>query len=308
MQSLFLGNCSPVRTPGRLHCRLAPATKTTIFRRTLFVAGVAVRLGCRARMFLREIKQLRTIKMKRHTIAIFVTAGLVAGSHGRAFAQTQPQPPPPPWQSSATLGLSLTRGNSDTVLFTGNVKTQKKGPQDEWAFGADGAYGENNSVKNNESLHGFGQYNRLFNDRWFGYARVDALHDGIADVAYRVALSPGIGYYFIKEKDTSLAAEVGPGVVFEKRGGIEKTYATLRVAERFEHKFSDHARLWQSAEFLPEVKNFGNYLLNVEVGVAAALTKKIELTVMLQDNYASRPAAGRKSNDLKLISGITYKF
>lgn len=259
-------------------------------------------------MFLREIKQLRTIKMKRHTIAIFVTAGLVAGSHGRAFAQTQPQPPPPPWQSSATLGLSLTRGNSDTVLFTGNVKTQKKGPQDEWAFGADGAYGENNSVKNNESLHGFGQYNRLFNDRWFGYARVDALHDGIADVAYRVALSPGIGYYFIKEKDTSLAAEVGPGVVFEKRGGIEKTYATLRVAERFEHKFSDHARLWQSAEFLPEVKNFGNYLLNVEVGVAAALTKKIELTVMLQDNYASRPAAGRKSNDLKLISGITYKF
>jgi putative salt-induced outer membrane protein YdiY len=247
--------------------------------------------------------------MKRHTIALLITAGLVAGSHGRAFAQTQPQPPPPPpWQSSATLGLSLTRGNSDTVLFTGNVKTQKKGPQDEWAFGAAGAYGENNSVKNNDSLSGFGQYNRLFNDRWFGYARVDALHDGIADVAYRVALSPGLGYYFIKEKTTSLAAEVGPGVVFEKRGTNEHTYATLRVAERFEHKFSDHARLWQSAEFLPEVKNFGNYLLNVEVGVGASLTKKIELTVMLQDNYANRPSGIKKCNDLKLISGVTYKF
>jgi putative salt-induced outer membrane protein YdiY len=247
--------------------------------------------------------------MKLYSISIFVTAGLVAGSHGGAFAQTTPPPPPPPaWQSSATLGLTLTRGNSDTVLFTGNLKTGLKTQDNEWAFGADGAYGENNSVKNTEILHGFGQYNRLFSDRWFAYARVDALHDGIADVAYRVSLSPGLGYYFIKDKNTSLAAEVGPGVVFERRGGIENTYATLRVAERFEHRFSDHARLWQSAEYLPAVKEFGNYLVNAEVGVGASLTKKIELTVTLQDNYASQPAAGRKANDLKLISGITYKF
>ena len=247
--------------------------------------------------------------MKQYTTIMLTVAGLAAGSQGSAFAQAAPKPEPPPaWQSTATLGLSLTRGNSDTVLFTGNLKTDRKAKEEEWAFGADAAYGENNSVKNTESLHGFGQYNRLFNERWFGYARVDALHDGIADVAYRVALSPGLGYYFVKEKNTSLAAEVGPGVVFEKRGGIADTYATLRVAERFEHKFSDHARLWQSAELLPAVKNFGNYLLNVEVGVGAALTKRIELTVTLLDNYASQPAVGRKSNDLKLISGITYKF
>jgi len=247
--------------------------------------------------------------MKRHAIAIIVTAGFLAGSHGRALAQTQPPPPPPPvWESSATLGLSLAKGNSDTLLFTGNIKTQKKGPKDEWAFGADGAYGENNSVKNNDSIHGFGQYNRLFSDRWFGYARADALYDGIADVDYRVTLSPGIGYYFIKEKATTLAAEVGPGVVIEKLGGKSDTYATLRVAERFEHKFSDHARLWQRAEYLPQVTDFGNYLINFEIGVAASFTKKMELTVMLQDNYASDPAPGRKENDLKLISGITYKF
>lgn len=255
----------------------------------------------------------------KQTRLLLITAALVAGLHTKTFAEdakpaTPPATPPvteekkPQWESSAFLGLTLTRGNSDSVLFTGNIKTKKKDQNNEWAFGVDGAYGETDDVKNNETLHGFGQYNRLFNERLFGYLRLDALHDGIADIDYRVAFSPGLGYYFIKNKMTSLAAEVGPGVVTEKRGGEEDTYMTLRIAERFEHKFNDKARCWQSAEFLPQVDKFENYILNVEVGVAASITKSIELSIVAQDNYINQPAPGRKANDFRLISGVTYKF
>jgi len=238
-----------------------------------------------------------------------MTAGLVAGFQLCAWAQAPSEPPPPPkWETAATLGFSLTSGNSDTMLFTGMIKTEKKGPQNEWGFGADGAYGETDDKVNNNYIHGFGQYNRLLSERWFLYGRADGLHDEIADVNYRFSLSPGLGYYFIKNKTTSLAAEVGPGVVIEERGGNDRTYATLRVAGRFEHKFSDTARMWAKAEYLPEISDFGNYLLNSEVGVGASLTKKLELTVILQDNYASEPAKDRKNNDLKLVTGITYKF
>lgn len=249
--------------------------------------------------------------MKNYSSIMLLAAGLLAGSLKVANAQTAQADKPAPWQSSAFLGLTLTHGNSDTVLVSGNIKTQKKEKDNEWAFGFDGAYGENNSVKNTEVIHGFGQYNRLFNERLFGYLRADALHDGISGVKYRVALSPGAGYYFIKDKATSLAVEVGPGVVFEERGGDSKTFATLRVAERFEHKFSDRARLWQNVEFLPEVSRFSNFLINAEIGVAASLSKSMELSVVLQDNYVNEPAAGppaRKSNDLKILCGVTYKF
>lgn len=237
---------------------------------------------------------------------MLLAAGLWAGHDHTAAAEDAAKPSP--WQSTAFLGVTLTRGNSDTVLVTGNLKTQKKEKANEWAFGVAGAYGENNGEKNTESFSGFGQYNRLFNERLFAYFRVDALHDGIADVEYRVALSPGAGYYFIKEKATTLAVEVGPGVIFEDRGGDKQTYATLRVAERFEHKFSDKARMWQTAEFLPEVSRFSNFIVNAEVGVAATLAKNLELSVVLQDNYVNEPALGRDKNDIKLISGITYKF
>ena len=247
--------------------------------------------------------------MKLNIIALNITAGLVAGCQLCAFAEAAPEPPPPPkWETAATLGFSLTSGNSDTLLLTAIIKTQKKGPVDEWGFGADGAYGETDSTVNNNNIHGYGQYNRLFGQRWYAYARADALYDAIADVNYRITISPGAGYYLIKEKDTSLAAELGPGLVTQNLGGDESTYATLRVAGRFEHKFSEHARMWAKAEYLPQFSDFGNYLLNGEIGLGATLTKKLELTVILQDNYASEPAADKKNNDLKLITGITYKF
>src|SRR6185437_13901978 len=105
---------------------------------------------------------------------------------------------------------TLTRGNSDTLLGTLSLNTTKKWDQNEVLLGIDGAYGKTkqNGVNNTtaESLHAFGQYNRLFTDRWYGYGRVEGLHDEVADIKYRVTLSPGVGYYFIKNKPTDLSA------------------------------------------------------------------------------------------------------
>ena len=53
------------------------------------------------------------------------------------------------------------------------------------------------------NAHAFGQYNHLFTERFFGYFRTDALHDEIADLQYRVTLSPGVGYYFVKQTNTT---------------------------------------------------------------------------------------------------------
>lgn len=253
---------------------------------------------------------LRPMKItKQRTIFVFMAAGLLACGNSTVLADESPKADvAPKWESSAFAGLTLTRGNSETVLFSANVKTQRKDKDNEWALGADATYGENNSVKNNETIHGFGQYNRLFNERFYGYARLDALHDAIADVDYRISLSPGAGYYLIKTNQTTLAVEVGPGVIHEKRGSKDETYLTLRVGERFEHKFNDTARLWQTLEYLPQVERFQNSIVNAEVGVEAALNKKLSLSVVLQDTYDNEPAPGRKKNDLKLISGLTYKF
>src|SRR5436190_6025430 len=124
----------------------------------------------------------------------------------------------PKWETSAALGLTLTRGNSDTILFTGNVLDTKRSKVDEWTLGADASYGEDHDVKNNESLHGFAQWNHLFSDKFYGFLRIDGLHDAIADLKYRVTFSPGLGYYIIKDDARRLIAEASPTFSYVKQG------------------------------------------------------------------------------------------
>ena len=204
--------------------------------------------------------------------------------------------------------MTVTSGNSDTVLGDIIFGTVRKTPVNEFMFGAEAAYGKANSVKNIESYHAFGQWNHLFTERLYSYVRGDFLRDTVADLRYRVTLSTGAGYYFITQTNTTFSAEAGPGVIFRDLGGNHESYAILRVAENFEHKFSPGTRVWQMAEIMPQVDRFQNYVFNFELGAEAAFTKTLSLQVVLSDTYSSEPAAGRKRNDVKLMSGVAYKF
>lgn len=220
----------------------------------------------------------------------------------------------PHWESSAAAGLTLTRGNSDTLSATATATTAKKWDSNELTFGADGTYGSSkiNGVTSTTAnqIHGFGQYNRLFTERLYGYARLDGLHDDIADIRYRMTLSLGAGYYVIKTTNTDLSFEVGPGYVSQKLGDVTKNYMTLRFGEKFHHNLTEHARIWQTAELLPQVDDFNNYIVNFEIGIEADLSKsqKLTLRTYLDDTYNNVPAPGRKKNDAKLVTAIAYKF
>jgi putative salt-induced outer membrane protein YdiY len=189
----------------------------------------------------------------------FVIAFIIALTGGICFAAT-PTPsvstnllkavkatatPPVAWSTTVTMGLTVTSGNVDSVLATGKVSTERKTHRNDLILGADGAYGEVSSVQNVNSVHGSVQNNYTFiDDTWYGYGREDALHDAIASVEYRITSSLGAGYYFIKNKNTTLSSEGGPSFRTEKLGDETHNYPTARIAQDFEHKIDDHARVW----------------------------------------------------------------
>ena len=177
-----------------------------------------------------------------------------------ALSQTNAAAAKTQWQSSVSAGLTLTRGNSDAMLATMTESSVVKWGRNRLSLGGDGAFGETkapgatNSTINAETAHGFLQYDRLFTPRFYGYSRVDGLHDGVADILYRVSLSPGLGYYFIKTTNTGLSAEAGPGFILEKLDGTTENYASFRLGEQFHRALSRRARLWESVEWLPEAE------------------------------------------------------
>jgi len=175
------------------------------------------------------------------------TTLLMALGFAPLFAAEEPavkEEKPVKWEKTAAVGLTLTSGNSDTLLFTANALGVKKWRKNELSLGANMAYGEDSSVVNNQTFGAFGQYDRLINEKLFGYGRVEALHDAIADVDLRLTIGPGAGYFFIKNDKTNLRAEIGPSFVIERLGTGDDSFATLRVAEKFTHKLGEKARLW----------------------------------------------------------------
>ena len=231
------------------------------------------------------------------------------------------------WESTASVGITLSRGNSKGFLASAGLITQRKWSKDEILLGANGGYGESTAVrradktkdvttKSDDYLKGFGQWNHLFTERLYGGLRLDGVHDDIADVNYRVTVSPLLGYYLVKRPATTLAAEVGPSYIYEQVGGETHGYFGVRAGERFEHKFKTGARVWQKAEIIPQVDEWENYIVNLELGAEAPITKRLSLRAVAQDTYDNQPAEVRGAagthhklkNDLKLIAGLAYKF
>ena len=253
---------------------------------------------------------MSSISCRRLQLAL-VSLLLVAAKP--AFSQT-PAPainaPPvkPPWETTAAAGLTLTRGNSDTLLTTLSLDTGRKWNHNEVALGVAGGYGESDHEKNQEYVNAFGQYNRLFTERLYAGLRTVFNYDGIADLSYRFTVSPLAGYYLIKETNTTLAVEAGPSVVFEKyQDQDEETYLGARLGERFEHKLTPTTKIWQSVEYVPKVEDWMNkYLITAEVGIATAITKKCSLRVMFQTIYDRQPANARNCKDIWLIAGPSY--
>jgi len=246
-----------------------------------------------------------------------ITTALLVGC-GIASAQGPAAAPPPPetlgWVTTAAAGVTLTRGNSDTSLATLSLDTKRKWESDEVLLGVSGGYGESTvkgvNTKNTEFLQGFGQYNRLFTERFYGGLRLDGQYDDIAGIDYRFKVSPMAGYYLIKNDKLSLAAEAGPSLIEEHlKGEKSDGYWAARAAERGEYKLTATTRLWESLEYLPKVDDWANnYLLNFEAGIDTAITTHWSLRVVFQDQYANEPAKGREKNDLRLIAGTAYKF
>lgn len=213
------------------------------------------------------------------------------------------------WKTTASVGATVTRGNSDTVTVSAGLNSERKWSGNELFFGAGATYGETDDTTTAANATGFLQYNRLWSDRAFGFLRVDALHDDVADIAYRLTFSGGAGYYLIKNDKITLSLEAGPGYVLEKyHHQDQRDYATLRFGEKFTWQISKTARLWQSLDYAPKLDDWADYLLTAEIGIATQITDALDLRVVAIDTYRSEPAPGREQNDFKLIAGVGYTF
>jgi putative salt-induced outer membrane protein YdiY len=152
------------------------------------------------------------------------------------------------------------------------------------------------------------QYNYFYTKKTYGLFTFAASRDEISRITYRLLAGPGLGHYWVRNDVWTFSGEMGAAVLTEEVGGVSDTYPALRVAQNFERHLNDHARVWQSLEYLPKAEDLDNFLVNAELGTEARLNGNLSLRVVLQNKYNSTPAETTKNNDFTLIAGLALKW
>lgn len=236
----------------------------------------------------------------------YVLAGIILCVYSLAYADVD-------FDTSLNLGLTLTDGNSETML--GNASLTSAGELTAGSslrLGIEGSYGESKiddqTQTTVENARGFLQLKHDVSKRWYAALNVAASYDNIAEIDYRVILGPAFGGYIIRSDNLRLTAEVGPSYLWERVSKVRDNYLVLRIAERLEYQLNETAQIWQAAEFLPKTEEFDIFLINAEIGVSAAMTSRMSLRVVLQLSHDSTPGPDLEKNDFTLISGLGIKL
>jgi putative salt-induced outer membrane protein YdiY len=228
-------------------------------------------------------------------------------------AQTPPPPPetPPGWSGSAGLGFALNRGNTSTTNLNISFEATHD-PKTRSVWKLKGLYlrGDNNGELAVDRLLLDGRNERTLTGRVYAFGQLQFLEDQFKQIDYLFAPGAGVGYKLIMLPTTTLSADGGLGVKWEKNPGVDvRTSAVFTGSDKFEQKLSTTAAITQAFNALWKADDFADALYTFSAGVAAALTTRTQLKIELLDTYATRPPTiAVTSNDVALLTALVYKF
>ncbi len=255
----------------------------------------------------------------RATASLAMLAGAVAllfSVSAHAQSKTDGQ-----WRASGGAGLSATSGNSNTTNFTLTAEGERATLADRIAFGANVNYGRSkaNGVRSTTAnkWSSFGQYDYNLSQRVYSFGKLNLEGDELVDLSLRASLAGGLGYKLI-DTDTTRFSVFGGAAYSRDKYSAQKTIngqtttrfsrTSILVGEESSHALSTNTTFKQRLDVYSGVSGDKAKIAKFTAGLAVAMTRTLSLTVDLVDNYNSRPAAGFKSNDVALFTGISVKL
>src|SRR5687767_13024073 len=247
---------------------------------------------------------------------VFVITGVIrmtlvtALTASAAFAQTPP-PPPPGCAGSASAGLAMTSGNSDTSTVNAayDIKRDTGGP---YLFKSAALllYGKSEDVLTSDRLSLDGRVERKLSDRTSLFGQTQYLRDAFKSIDYLVSPTVGLNRILVRNDRTELNADAGVGAVWEQNPGLElQTDGAVSAGEKFTHKLTATTELTQKVAALWKMDDFGDALYTFGAGLAASITAGTQMKIEFLDTYKAKPPLpGVQKNDIATLVSFVYKF
>lgn len=228
------------------------------------------------------------------------------------------------WSGLLDTGLSLTRGNSDSLTYSLSGKTARVTERDKISVYTTAIYSDStiNGVSSTtaHAIRGGVRGDLNVSDKFFVFGFTDFEYDQFQDLDLRNVVGGGLGYHVINTKATTFDVFAGGDFDQDFFGAIAATGTTPATAsvtrkngeadlgETFNAKLNNRTTLTEQFSVFPNVSDTGSYRFQFDTTAATKLKNWLSWQVTYSDRYLSDPLPGFKKNDLILSTGVRLTF
>jgi putative salt-induced outer membrane protein len=145
--------------------------------------------------------------------------------------------------------------------------------------------------------------------RLYVYNQGGAGYDVIRLVNLEFNEGAGMGYKILQRPKMVLNSELGMQYQFQDfKNSADRSYFSLRLGENMTWKVMDKLSITQRLAYTPDIEDFGEFRVRLELGLSYPLFKRVTLNVNVVDQYDSKPANGVDRNDLQVQSTVGVTF
>lgn len=240
-------------------------------------------------------------RLLRPLIAFYLLIASMASS----FAEETP-----PWKGNLEFSYMETSGNTDSQTLVAAAKGERALADSKWSGEVKALYGEKDSVASDKSWYATLKYDKNITERTYGFLSETVDRNTLKGIEIRYITMAGLGHYFIKTAADMLKGEVGLGYTrenpiapFDDRG-----FPTGRLSGAYIHSFSEKTRFEQNVEYLPNLKEARDYLINEESALITNLMGNLAFKVSYAVLYNHLPPPGFKKSDRLFKTALLYTF
>ncbi len=220
--------------------------------------------------------------------------------------------PPSKWNGDASLGLSLSRGNSDATHFSFAFNAAGSlSDKIEWVNSLLFLFGQTDKLTNTETYQLASRINWTHSGRFFSYYDVQMIRDRFKNYSYRISPGIGAGYKLVANETVTLALSGGLSEVFTRYHDSHENDSFLGIVlgNQFVWKISDASELNQKWEWNFDTSQSAHYLSNLEANLITNLIKNWAVKLTVLNRTDSQPVGdGFKKNDFSFLAAISWKF
>lgn len=213
------------------------------------------------------------------------------------------------------FGFAGARGNSKTQAYSSAAKLNRITSTDNFGIYFNQVFASNSTISTSnplgrsettaQAVRGGGNYSRTLGKKWFLQGFNDYEYNRFQGLDLRVVVGGGLGYYLIKNNKGFLSLSGGSSWNREQfTTGLLRNSVEAYVAQEWVYKFNRVFSLNEKFVFFSNLSDGGQYRMNFDTTLAAALSRVFALQFTFSDRYLSNSLPTRKQNDVLFTAGI----